>query len=702
MSDQDRADEVGALRAEVAQLRLLANNVPVAIAYYDRDGFTCRFANAGYARMFGHDEQSIVGLGLAQVIGEAAARQIQPQIDRMLYEGRNAAYERQLDDGAGGTRHIEVNLLPHVDAHGERVGAFVLIADITRHRHAELALRESEERLAKFLHANAEGIVFHKDGLITDANPPLLALIGHTLDAVRGRPALDFVAPDQRERVAAVMAAGAELTYETAVLHADGRRLPVEFIVRTMVYQGERLRMTIVRDLRDRIEARSRIDFLAHHDPLTGLPNRTAFIERVEALLPPARAQRRTLALLFIDLDHFKRVNDSLGHLAGDALLQTVAQRITGSLHAGDLVSRFGGDEFLVLLQGDTPPQAVEDVAAKLLATIGAPLQLEGASISVTPSIGVALFPRDGATPDELIKHADTAMYEAKARGRATCCFFQPAMAASAYAELVMESRLAQAIREQEFVLHFQPQRRLADGGLAGCEALIRWAHPERGLIGPDDFIPVAESSRLMLPIGQWVLREALREALRWRALGLADLPVAVNLSSVQFHAADFVDTVARALAEGGADGSLLELELTERMLMDDVENVRHTLRRLKALGVQIAVDDFGTGYTSLGHLKDLPIDRLKIDRSFVQDLPANRGSAAIARAIIQMARSLGMRTVAEGVENQAQCDWMRDNGCEELQGDWLARPMAGAQLIAWLTDFSPSSPSPAASSSAG
>ena len=519
---------------------------------------------------------------------------------------------------------------------------------------------------------------------------------------MRGRPALDFVAADQRERVAAVMNAGAELTYETAVLHADGTRMPVEFIVRTMVYQGERLRMTIVRDLRDRMAARSRIDYLAHHDALTGLPNRTAFIERAEALLPAALAERRTLALLFIDLDHFKRVNDSLGHLAGDALLQTVARRITGCLRGGDLVSRFGGDEFLVLLQGDTPPQAVQDVADKLLAAIGAPVLLEGASISVTPSVGVALFPRDGATPDELIKHADTAMYRAKARGRATSCFFQPAMAVSASAELALESRLAQAVRGQEFVLHFQPQQRLSDGALVGFEALIRWAHPAQGLVGPEAFLPVAESSRLMLPIGRWVLREALRQALRWRTQGLGELPVAVNLSPLQFHAADFVDSVAAALAETGAPGSLLEIELTERMLMDDVDAVRLTLQRLEVLGVGVAVDDFGTGYTSLAHLKQLPIDCLKIDRSFVRDLPHDAGSAAIARAIIEMARSMGMRTVAEGVETEAQRAWMVAHGCQALQGYLLARPMPGAALPGWLASFNPSSPSPAASRSAG
>jgi diguanylate cyclase (GGDEF)-like protein/PAS domain S-box-containing protein len=681
----DPAEEIVALRAEIEQFRLLANNVPAAIAYYERTGFTCRYANIGYARMFGRDEQSIIGLTFAQVIGDEAARQIQPQVDAILRDRRAASYERQLAGPAGDTRHIEVNLLPHLGVDGEAVGAFVLIADITRHRRAELALRESEERLAKFMHASAEGIVFHKGGIITDVNPPLLDLIGHTLAEVRGRPALDFVAPDQRERVGGVMAAAAELTYETAVQHQDGSRLPVEFIVRTMQYQGEQLRMTIVRDLRDRIEARSRIHHLAHHDALTGLPNRNAFIEQAEALVGHARAAGTAMALLFIDLDHFKRVNDSLGHLAGDALLKTVARRITGALRGGDLVARFGGDEFVALLAGNPPAAAVQEVAETLLAIVAAPIEMEGASISVTPSIGVALFPRDGDSSEDLIKHADTAMYHAKSRGRAGSRFFEPAMAEEALAALEMESRLARAIEAQEFVLHYQPQISLADGKLVGFEALIRWQHPENGLVAPDAFIPVAESRRLMLPIGHWVLREALREARRWRDDGLASVPVAVNLSTMQFGASGFVESIERALADTGCDGAMLELELTERMLMEDLAEVRDSLMRLKALGVCIAVDDFGTGYTSLGHLKSLPIDRLKIDRSFVKDLPGDTGSAAIAHAIIQMARSLGLRTLAEGVENEAQYAWLRAQGCDELQGHWLAPPMSAAKLRSWL-----------------
>ena len=685
MNEPGPADDAGALRAEIEQFKLLCNNVPVAMAYYERAGNTCGYANQGYAAMFGRTESSILGLTVAEVIGDEAASAIQPQVDQVLRELCAAAYERQLSDGNGGLRSIEVNLLPHLDGSGQAVGAFVLISDITRHRRAEAALRESEERLAKFMQASAEGIVFHKGGLITDVNPPLLALLGHTLPGMLGRSTLDFVAPDRRARVAEVIAAGHEISYDSAVLHRDGTHIPVEFIVRTMHYQGERLRMTIVRDIRDRLEAQARIHHLAHHDALTGLPNRLAFIERAEALLAQAQGSGANLALLFIDLDHFKRVNDSLGHPVGDILLQTVAGRIIATLRGADVVARFGGDEFVLLLAGHATPAAVQEVAGKLLAAIGAPLEVAGAPISVTPSIGVALFPDHGSTPAELIKHADTAMYHAKSRGRAGCYFFEPAMAEAVRADLATEGRLAQAIRDQEFVLHFQPQLALADGALLGVEALVRWAHPERGLVGPDQFIAVAEARRLILPIGQWVLQEALRCAMGWRHAGLMAVPVAVNLSTLQFQAPGFVAVVERALADAGAHGPMLELELTERMLMDDLPEVRATLGRLKAIGVRISVDDFGTGYTSLGRLKDLPLDRLKIDRSFVHDLPGNAGSAAIAGAIIQMGKSLKLQVVAEGVETAAQREWVRAQGCDAQQGFLEGQPLPAAAFEAWL-----------------
>ncbi len=678
-------------REQARLFRLLADNVPVLIAYYRASDFQCQFANKAYARTFGTDERAVVGKTFAEVIGNDAAAQIEPRVQQMLHLQQPAAYERELAQPDGSTRFIDVNLLPHVGEGGDTVGCFVLISDITRHRLAERAVRESEERLAKFLHASAEGIVFHKDGVITDANPPLCALIGYTLEELRGRPALDFVAPDQVPRVTGVMQAGQEISYETAVVDKAGRRIAVEFIVRTMLRNGERLRMTIVRDIRDRQAAQARIHHLAHHDALTGLPNRMSFMEQLQQHMVAAEAEGARLALLFIDLDHFKRVNDSLGHLVGDTLLRTVAARILASLRATDVVARFGGDEFMVLLHGGPSREQqrddVDEVARKLLAAIEVPVNAEGRPISVTPSIGVAFFPGDAGTPDELIKNADSAMYLAKSKGRANHQFFDRGIADSAYAALVLEGQLAHALERGEFELYFQPQLRLRDGVLVSCEALLRWNHPERGLLLPDQFIPVAERQRLMLAIGQWALTEAARCALRWDAQGLAVAPVAVNLSTVQFQSVGFVEAVAQVLADDGdaaRAARLIELELTERMLMDDIGEVKHRLLRLKAMGLGISVDDFGTGYSSLGYLKQLPIDKIKIDRSFVHDLPDNRDSAAITRAIVQLGLSLGMTVTAEGVETEAQRAFLLRQGCDQVQGLLIGPPMPLAAFEDW------------------
>jgi EAL domain-containing protein (putative c-di-GMP-specific phosphodiesterase class I) len=309
----------------------------------------------------------------------------------------------------------------------------------------------------------------------------------------------------------------------------------------------------------------------------------------------------------------------------------------------------------------------------------------EGRDLSVTPSVGVAMFPHDGGTPTELIKNADTAMYSATSRGRANCQFFDPAVASAAYDALVLESQLTQALQREEFVLHFQPQVRARDGSLAGIEALIRWMHPERGMLRPDAFIALAEQQRVMLPISQWVLRSAARAALHWRSQGLIDVPIAVNLSSMQFRANGFVDAVAQVLREEGVPGQWLELELTERMLMDDLGDVKRTLHQLKSLGMRVSVDDFGTGYSSLAHLKELPIDGMKIDRSFVRDLPHQRGSVAIARAVVQMAQGLSLTVVAEGVENEAQRRFLVEHGCDLLQGELISVPLPAAELARWI-----------------
>jgi diguanylate cyclase (GGDEF)-like protein/PAS domain S-box-containing protein len=652
-------------------LRLVANSVPALIAYYDVQGLRCRFANAAYARTFGFDETSVLGLTLEQVIGAASMQRIEPHVRRLIDEHHAAHYERELADG----RWIDVQLLPHFDAAGVLAGAFVLINDITRSREAERALRESQDRLSKFMDASVEGIVFHQDGIVTDANLPVQQLVGWSLAEMVGRKALSFIAPEEVPRALEAMRQRVDTSYESAVLHRDGTRIPVEFIVRRIERAGHEVRMTIVRDLRAAQAARARIHHLAHHDPLTGLLNRSAFMERLEALMGGSRRADAAGALLFIDLDHFKRVNDSLGHLAGDLLLQTLARRLASLLRAADVVARFGGDEFTVLLAGALPLEAVHEVADKLIAALAEPVLLEGRAISVTPSVGIALYPSHARTPDELLRNADAAMYEAKRQGRATRRLYDPDLHRRALEALELETQLAQAVERGEFVLHYQPQVRATDGALIGCEALIRWRHPTRGLVEPDRFIALAEQRRLILPIGQWVLREATQAARRWREAG-RELPVAVNLSSLQFADPGFVDSVAAALADAALPGALLEVEITERMLMTEhLDAVRATLARLRALGVRIAIDDFGTGYSSLGHLNQLPIDRIKIDRSFVHGLPGHAGHAAIARAIVMLAVGLGREVVAEGVQTAAEREFLVSLGCTTMQGLLFGAP---------------------------
>ncbi len=669
--------------------RLMTDNVPVLIAYFRAGDLQCQFANLGYARTFGYDERSIIGRTFAQVIGEDAALQLAPELQTVLERHRSVIYERTTPSADGVMQWLEINLLPHLSPAGQPMGIFVLISDISKHRLAEQAVRDSEGRLAKFMQASTEGIVFQKDGRVVDVNPPMCELIGYRLDEMLGRPKLDFIAQEQVAKVAAVMVSGQETAYESILVDKLGRQIPVEFIVRTMLRGGERLRMTIVRDLRDQHATQAHIHHLAHRDTLTGLPNRMSFMEQLDQLLLGAKADGSRMALLFIDLDHFKRVNDSLGHLVGDTLLRTVAARITSSLRATDIVARFGGDEFMVLLPGlpasGEPGADVEEVAQKLLAAIELPLMAEGRPISVTPSVGIALYPQDGASPHELVKHADTAMYLAKSRGRANYQFFDPGMASAAYASLVMEGQLAQALERGEFELYFQPQVCARGGALVGAEALIRWNHPERGLLLPNEFIHLAERQRLMLRIGQWVLQEAARCIKRWHAIDLGVPTVAVNLSTLQFLSPGFIDAVAQVLPADGLDSGMLELELTERMLMDDMSEVKQRLSRLRAMGLRISVDDFGTGYSSLGHLKHLPIDKLKIDRSFIRDLPEARDSVAIASAIIQMGRSLGMTVIAEGVETAAQAEFLAAQGCDEFQGFLVSPALPLMQFEGWV-----------------
>ncbi len=677
------------LTLDAARFRMLADHVPAWIALYGAADHRCLFANRGYAEAFGLTQDAIVGKHFSDIVGAQAYDEVRVSVEQLVRERKPVVYERELARPAGGSAFLEIHLIPQFDADAVLQGCWVLVYDITRHRRAERGLRESEARLDKFMQATVEGILFHRDGRMTDVNPPLCAMTGWSADELIGQHVLAFVADDELPKVREVMLQSQELRYETVIKHRDGSRLPVELIMRTIELEGEALRMAVVRDIRDRLDSEARIQHLAHHDGLTGLLNRASFMERMGLMLRRAERKGELLALLFIDLDNFKRVNDSLGHLEGDQVLVTVSERLTGALRASDLVGRFGGDEFVVLLTDLTSRADILVVLEALLSVVEVPVKADGRALSVTPSIGVAVYPDDGRQADELIQHADTAMYRAKSRGRATYQFFEAALAETAYADLVLEAELAQGLTRNEFELFFQPQVDAETGRLSGAEALLRWRHPRRGLLSPDSFIFVAERHRLMLALGEWVMREAADTARRWRehgvGNGLGPMRIAVNLSRMQFHLDGFADTVKRVLAETGAQGQWLELELTERMLIDDIEHAPATLSQLRALGLTVSVDDFGTGYTSLAHLTELPLDKLKIDQSFVARLPDDLGAQAITRAIVQMALGLGLAVTAEGVRTAAQWQLLASWGCQQFQGDMVGAAMPAAAFEDWV-----------------
>jgi len=473
--------------------------------------------------------------------------------------------------------------------------------------------------------------------------------------------------------------------FEWVHTRADGSDFWAEVTLSAITIQEQEAVYCTWRDISERKIAEQQIEFLAYHDPLTGLPNRLLLQDRFEHAMACADRAKTKLALLFLDLDNFKNINDSLGHGAGDALLKEVASRLAECVRETDTISRQGGDEFLVVLPDLSDTDDALPVLAKILERLQEPFYADDDELSTSVSMGVAIFPNDGSDFETLLKKADMAMYRAKGAGRNAYRFFDEIMNVEAVEHLTMRNGLHRALERGEFVLHYQPQIELAGGEVVGAEALIRWNHPELGLVPPGRFIPVAEESGLIVPIGEWVLHEACRQAMAWKRAGLPELSIAVNLSAVQFKRSNVEKAVICALQSSGFDPALLELELTESILIQNVEQVLAAVKRLKLLGVKLSIDDFGTGYSSLSYLKRFDIDKLKIDQSFVRDLARDEDDAAIVRAIIQMARSLNLKTVAEGVEDIGILRRLRLLHCDEAQGYHIARPMPAEAFAAYL-----------------
>ncbi|WP_246691985.1 MULTISPECIES: EAL domain-containing protein [unclassified Methylobacterium] len=439
-------------------------------------------------------------------------------------------------------------------------------------------------------------------------------------------------------------------------------------------------------DVSARKASEARADEMARLDPLTGLPNRLLLRERLAEALARLQRSGEACALLLIDLDRFKPVNDTLGHPVGDALLAKVADRLRSTVRPTDTVARIGGDEFVILQTDIREAGNTQALARRIVDLIGRTYMVDGHLLTIGASVGVALAPADGESADKLLKNADLALYRAKLDGRGTYRFFEPEMDARMQARRQLELDMRQALARREFQLHYQPQLQLDDDRLIGCEALIRWKHPERGSVSPLDFIPLAEEIGLIVPIGEWVIRQACRDATTWPA----GMSVAVNVSPAQFKSDRLVETIISALASSGLSAKRLEVEITEGVLLQESEKTLQTLHRLRELGVRVSMDDFGTGYSSLSYLRSFPFDKIKIDRSFVKDLSSKPDGDAIIRAIAGLGKSLGMTTVAEGVETPEQMQRIRDEGCTDVQGYLISRPIPADDLLQFLANYRP------------
>lgn len=578
-----------------------------------------------------------------------------------------------------------------LDESGQHAKTVMLFTDITQQKETERHLRLYSE---VFSHVGEGIMITDADNRIIEVNDAVVRMTGYSRDELIGNEPGSLKSglhePAFYEKLWQTLRESGCWQGEIFDRSRDGRVIPLlESISEVRDSNGEVTHhIALMTDITSLKETQTRLDFLAHHDALTELPNRLLFNDRLRHAIEHARREGHSLALLFIDLDRFKNINDSLGHQVGDMLLIEAAQRLRTLVRRADTLARLGGDEFVILMEAATTPLAAVNFADKVVESIKQPFTVAGMELHIGCSIGITIFPEDGEDATSLLKNADAAMYRAKEAGRDGHMRYSAELSEAMRHKMELDNALRSAVRLGDFELHYQPIMDIVQGKVVACEALIRWQGGPENARTPDIFIPVAEETRLIVPLGEWVLREALGRQRAWRDAGLELAYVSVNISAVQLAQPDFIDRVTALLAEAGVHGSELQIEMTENVLMADIELCARVLAQLRQRGVRVAIDDFGTGYSSLAYLKQLPIDNLKIDRSFVRDIPGDASDCAIAAAIIGLARTLGLDAIAEGIETREQQDYLARVGCEKVQGYLHARPMPATEFEGFVKSF--------------
>jgi diguanylate cyclase (GGDEF)-like protein/PAS domain S-box-containing protein len=643
-------------------------------------------ANVGFEALQERSREEIIGRTVREVMGEEAYQQLQPRIAQ-TFAGGETEFVRQRAGQDGGSRFLHVQHVPDRSAEGVR-GYFVLISDITAQKHAEAAVRDSEERFRSLSKLSSD---FYWETDAAHRFKPFAqegAAKSGTWDRALGMTAWEL--PSLYPSEEAWRAHKARMDGHLPFRDFEFARQAADGAVRWYSVSGEPVfdaagdfagYRGVGRDISDRKRAEHELERLAHYDKLTGLPNRAMLQDRLAQALLRAQRSETLVAVLFLDLDRFKEVNDSLGHAVGDALLHEVAKRIGSCLRSTDTVARLGGDEFTVLLEGVRRVEEIERVAGKILATVARPLRIGAHELAVSTSIGATVYPLDDQDQDTLLKNADMAMYQAKQEGRNNVQFFSPEMGTHSERRMDLTTGLRHAVERGELSAHYQPLVEVKSGRLVGLEALLRWDNPDFGRVSPAQFIPIAEDTGLIVPIGEWMLRAVCRQMRAWRRAGCAPGYVAVNLSPRQFRQQDVVQLVYRVLREYSMPPDSLELEITESTVMQRTEEAIMKMRRLRHLGVRMAIDDFGTGYSSLAYLQRFPVHTLKIDQSFVRDIRSDKDQAAIVTTVIGLARSLKLTALAEGVETREQLEFLRGEGCELYQGYLYSRPLPAAEI---------------------